>query len=717
MASRGRHRILVNDWGANEYASYSIHGITATGFPSVRRAVKVLLIVAISLMLLVTGFFYLRLVSRTIGRRDSARLAVPATVSGPSLRLFMPLEESNIAQVRRLLAELKRGTREGGDRNVHLHFVTVGAVTSKTISVLDSLEWSAGLVNHQVWGVGSLGATNGSLSERTADDPSGSRPSISPGTALLRSWYPKEGEFAIFIDPAATTAVNGLLSQATTLIRQYFLSGEREESFAAKTLLGVSLCPDELARGALTKGTWYLAPQPLSSVVLLPFWSGKDLLSFAELTTDETVTWRSLLKEFMHTTGRTLLFPGSGIGPPLHSLPVIGGGEVGDSTESLIVPDPSQLERIMAPSSSPTVPPMQRCLLDEFSDPIPPRGSRPARFMYYEPTGSVASQVDTLQRVLILADLLNRTLIIPPLVNPANESATVPFVWVYAANMNWLRISTFETFQFFAHPIKRHVIYERIAVKLETNTTGSDRLALLEARGLDYGKTIRLPLLNTTDTQFVADLAGCHDEVLALGPFEGLPSKLTVPGVDERLLRLRRNWTFRPQLIWFMDELRSKWASPLVCVLVPRPLTCHPPDSRLCDPTGREHLQKTQLAAHQLALTPASIYLLRDAPGAGDEDEHLLPQTYDDVPIYSAAHLADALWRKRSLDIPREAATLVASLVERELCRDVALFVSDPRSVLGRLMVEVRRRQGLPAVILGESEGGVDERGTTKDST
>lgn len=747
MASRGRHRILVNDWGANDYASYNGHSMS-TGFPSARRIVKAMLIIALPLILLFTGFLCLRPTFRTISRRDSVRLAVPATTSGPSLRLFIPLEESNLARVRRLLGELKRSVREGGDRKIHLHFVTVGEVAPKTISLLDSLEWSAGLVNHQVWGMGTLRvasgkwrstATNGSSTEGTAvDDASKDSTSISLGVALLRSWYPKEEEFAIFLDPAATTTVDGWLLQATTLLNQYFIretsptDGEREESFAAQSLLGISLSPEEPSRRRSVKGTWYLASRAPSSIVLLPPWSGKELLPFVELSNDRTVTWQALLEEYMRTTGRTLLFPGAGSGPPLHSLPVMRrraeDGEEAEAEEPknekglynhsrpLMVLDSGHY-RGMIPSQL-KAPPTQRCLLDEFSDPILPRGSRPAHFMYYEPTGSVASQVDTLQRVLILADLLNRTLIIPPLVNPANESESVPFAWVYAANMNWLRISTFETFQFFAHPIRRHVIYERVAKQGKNPTsTSSSRLALLDTRGLEYGKAIRLPLLNTIDAQFVADLAGCHDEVLTLGPFEGLPSKLTFPGVEEHLLRLRRNWTFRPQLIWLMDELRSKWASPLMCVLVPRSFTnCHSLGSRLCDPTGREHLQKAQLAAQQLDLTPASIYLLRDAPGAGDEDERMLPQNYGDVPIYSAAHLADALWHKRSLDIPREAATLVASLVERELCRDVALFVSDPRSALGRLMVEVRRRQGLPAVILGDSEEATDGMDTTRDS-
>lgn len=110
-----------------------------------------------------------------------------------------------------------------------------------------------------------------------------------------------------------------------------------------------------------------------------------------------------------------------------------------------------------------------------------------------------------------------------------------------------------------------------------------------------------------------------------------------------------------------------------------------------------------QSTARRLELAPASFYLLRDAPGAGDTDEHMLPRAHDGMPVYSAVHLADALWRKRSLDVPRETAMLVASLVERELCRDVALFVSDPRSALGRLMVEVRRQQGRAAALLNES--------------
>lgn len=70
------------------------------------------------------------------------------------------------------------------------------------------------------------------------------------------------------------------------------------------------------------------------------------------------------------------------------------------------------------------------CILDEFSkEPIP--SDLKERYLHYEPQGSWLTQTHSLQVAVILSLLLDRVLILPPLVVPTNTTMTIPFETIF----------------------------------------------------------------------------------------------------------------------------------------------------------------------------------------------------------------------------------------------------------------------------------------------
>lgn len=199
-----------------------------------------------------------------------------------------------------------------------------------------------------------------------------------------------------------------------------------------------------------------------SGIALFAPWAYKKFLHYTrwQIAKDTSkADWKELVNGYLEHTGSLFLHftrnapldKSYRVGR-LNELPSLQAIPIFNSRQEY---QPSILSLELIPSEYPGYPlggRSKRCMLDEMSNAIITGPPGRNRYLFYEPFGSIPQQVGSVQAALMFANLLNRTLIIPPLVNPHNQSDWMAFRSLFLIQFDWLQLATFETFQFFAHP-------------------------------------------------------------------------------------------------------------------------------------------------------------------------------------------------------------------------------------------------------------------------
>lgn len=372
-----------------------------------------------------------------------------------------------------------------------------------------------------------------------------------------------------------------------------------------------------------------------------------------------------------------------------------------------------------------STPPPSKCFLDQFSNPTQPQKSK-KKYLLYEPHGTWIAQVDALQKAMVLASTLNRTLILPPFVHPEGASHRVTsqnisvehlaggrmidlnrlFRW----NATWLRKTSHENFPFEQLHLDRHVLFRTRALRYDLMQTLDN--PILDAKNLTMGEEVMVPALAATDREVLNALGGCHDTILGIRNFNRAIEVFDESEAATRLQELTSTWRLSSALEDFTSSLRngSIWPSGLTCTIYSRgngkiPCGMDIFDSkekgllyyRSCQASPARVVEYALEAAKAANVTTGAIYLMKEVPYV----EAILPQAGANIKVYTIADLAAEIIARPELGIPPVLADHIASMLERELCRNSALFVNNMYSPLGRMIWQYRETQDLPVQTIG----------------
>lgn len=421
---------------------------------------------------------------------------------------------------------------------------------------------------------------------------------------------------------------------------------------------------------------------------------------------------------------------------PLGGLPVLDAScHRVESMETLVDRGISQLGReyghlvlLRSPGVEPSQPLVGGCLLDEFTSPLQPQSTAGRRkYLLYEPHGSWMAQIDALQKAMVLAAQLDRTLIMPPFVHPegvAREMAAdrdtkisdsgrlvdwhVLFQWEAA---EWVRTTPYEKFPFRHFYLERNVLLKTRALRYDLMLDLDS--PIMDSHNVTAGQEVMLPVLAATDQELLDAVGGCRDTILTIRNFNTAIEQVLDPQSVTNLSQLRSTWGLSSSLEDFVLGLRNGtiWPANLTCTIFSRgngkiPCGMDIFDSkekgllyyRSCQ-AGPARLAEYALEGARAAnITAGAIYLMRETSNR----ETLPPEVGGTgVKLYTVTDLAGEIIARPELGIPPSLAEHLAGMLERELCRKAALFVNNLYSPLGTAIAEYRGNQSLPVQTVG----------------
>lgn len=398
---------------------------------------------------------------------------------------------------------------------------------------------------------------------------------------------------------------------------------------------------------------------------------------------------------------------------PLKDLPVYDSSlqpvPMVESLEERAAVD--EQDRYSGGSSSPL-----HCILDALSDPLPkytgPIDRKRPMYLAYEPHGSWQDQIDTLQKAHVLAAQLNRTLIVPPFVNPSNVSETASMRRFFSWEAQWVRQVSHRSFPFEHFSIPRHVLFRTRAVRYDLMYGLATPIT--DARQVKAGVQVMIPALWASDAELVETLGGCReDQILFLKNFNNAVQVLYDPVALDNLQRLRTQWTLSRPLQKLLNHTQSTWPRPLICTIYSRGTGKVPCGMdivkdkenglayyRNCQAEPTKVIDYAVEAGRGLNMTAGSVYLLREMPV-----KQTLPKTTAaGVRVLTSTDLVQQVVDHPSLGIPSGMAVHVAEMLERELCQEAALFVNNLYSPLGASIAAYRRTERRPIRFLGQTD-------------
>lgn len=548
-----------------------------------------------------------------------------------------------------------------------------------------------------------------------------------PSSNIFEAWIPEPNEYVIALDKMDADVGDGWFEFVLATLGQYIVDptcGKTIISTILSRVGGISL--DQLSGEPQT-----LSQQPAKAAILLPeFW--KRLQHYAKWRRErpapvlpyappenllENESWRQYLWEYLILSGNVLIHSNLdvmsagfkeilhwiGSMAPLYNIPVrspLNSPTTLIELQSAVVPGVGDGYIGIIPSK-------KRCILDDNTDPITWKPQRRQYFLY-EPHGMLPVQIEALQMSLLFATMLNRTLIVPPFVNAKDTKETVPPHKLFTWNATWASTTPITAFPFEQFNISRHTNWR--ARKLPYVMMMNLKSPILQPRNVSIGRQVVWPVLGATDEQVMEWYADCKDTILTFRHFNRIIDKFFDPKFQERHEALIESWKFAPPVRTFLDEVDNKWPK-ITCVIYSRgngkiPCGMGIKDSkehgllyyRSCvAPIGRIAEYALE-ESHKAGLTPGHIYVLSDA-ATGDSPTGLVSGK-----LIHGRNDLEALIKEDGSLVPSGMAGELATLLEKEICSAASLFISNIYSPLGRLLLEERKKHGLPSNYLGQTQ-------------
>lgn len=348
-----------------------------------------------------------------------------------------------------------------------------------------------------------------------------------------------------------------------------------------------------------------------------------------------------------------------------------------------------------------------RCILDEFSDPIEPIKSR-RKYLLYEPRGSWTSQIKTFINAHVFATELNRTLITPPFIS--SEGAKVDFERFFSWNVSWAGGSDYNLFPFKHFPIKRHAVFRTRSLRYDL-MDGID-LPIARSRNVSYGMPVMIPTLWGTDGEAIEAFGDCIDPILVIKNFNDAIEQFD----DEEAKRKRRefqgSWTKSPRLEAIFQTLIKSMDSPIFCTIFSRgngKIPCGMDISnnkhmgllyfRSCQASPTRTIDYAVEAAQKFNMAKGSVYVIEETPFG----ESLPMTSKAGFTVYTMERLEQMI-KKHAFSTPLAPGMMemIAQMLEREICKDAPLFVTNIYSPMGKSYEGYRKEHDLITTFLGK---------------
>ncbi|PJF20060.1 hypothetical protein PSACC_00117 [Paramicrosporidium saccamoebae] len=310
------------------------------------------------------------------------------------------------------------------------------------------------------------------------------------------------------------------------------------------------------------------------------------------------------------------------------------------------------------------------CVLDTITFPVHGQ-EETERFLIYEPQLSLGHQLNALQNAAAYAAILNRTLVLPPLVAPSDHTIRVALEQIADFDKHsFVKMLPVDDF------IARHdgwidrvaqfvpwTIRDRNMMKMRDNV-------LIDAGFVPAGQAI-LHVFPTKEQEIRQQFGGCQDQVLAFRHLFGSFTSFADPERDSAY----RQWTAKlkvskPIRVW-IQAMVEQFDQPLACVEYSRgddPTVCGADLDKIHSLTDeqasilqmncRASLEETILhAIHRSEnISPATLYVISDVPHSSNPFPVRLASRRD---ILDAQ--VDGL-----RDVPSEIRMQIAEIVEAE---------------------------------------------------
>lgn len=213
------------------------------------------------------------------------------------------------------------------------------------------------------------------------------------------------------------------------------------------------------------------------------------------------------------------------------------------------------------------------CILDLVSYPIPKANANEERFLLYSPQGSLTDQLSAFEAGLAYSRLLNRTLLVPPLLLRGNAEAPLSRLldwrllegpdapksnkseWQPAPFRNLTSMSTGAIW------IDRLIDLEPL--NLDVPTVKDD--SILESRGITPLTRVTIPTIRGHDLDIQRMFGGCQEKFLSFRSLSGAFYSHNSTTLDTSFRQwiddhVALNWTMREFVKWRKQELGENYA-------------------------------------------------------------------------------------------------------------------------------------------------------------
>ena len=378
-----------------------------------------------------------------------------------------------------------------------------------------------------------------------------------------------------------------------------------------------------------------------------------------------------------------------------------------------------------------------QCILDMVSYPVRAADKKAStRYLLYEPQLYISHQIGALENALAYAQILNRTLIVPPLVLPGqNEEVPMDtildlrlFDGVQADGPPWSLVKQWGKISSPDSIWVDRVVWFRpwnvpylFSLPLQDHFLSNHTIAPL--------RSVMLPVIRGSDVDVARLFGGCQDEYLTFRSMLGAFYAYQDPLVDGSF----RNWT-QSHLVptWTLREFMAKlWAKQLK-----RPIGVvafsRGKDPATCGVNQKDFLEvKGDLIAYRncKATIPRTLeYLIEYAKGRKEqlatiyltidpdlEDSGMLsepiPLVFSTIPVYSTARLREALGEEKAVRPQlQEYIADVAAMLELEIAVEADLYLGNFYWDTSKRVIKKRRLvAGRPSQVIALGEVNVSE--------
>lgn len=350
------------------------------------------------------------------------------------------------------------------------------------------------------------------------------------------------------------------------------------------------------------------------------------------------------------------------------------------------------------------------CILDQFSLPAAQEEDHLSKYLFYEPQGSLLMQKEALLKAAVFSAQLNRTLIIPPLIDSSKPNVYIPVRDVFNFDEDSTKMVNLDSFSLERFNITRSTLFKPWSWQYDATIKLPS--PLLEARDIPTGQKIFFPVLFGTDTEMKKMFAGCTDSLLTFRHFSSVIEKFEDPVWAKYYRDLKNSCTISDRLKLLTERLKSSWEQ-IGCTVFSRGDGVKPCGDDIKKVKGKE-LKYHQNCVNSALNTCGVVLKAAEGHGIKVKKVYIIPETTIKHSLSQASSAIEFITRS---DLVREAMKIeelkdlhnffdmLIAMVEQIICEEADFFVGNIYSALSDQIISARESQGKKSEMLGHLAG------------